>query len=75
MLQNALDLSIPLPQSNTEALSQEELLAVPACAAVALTAMEEHDMAMEANAPLTRGNAAMILYRVSRMTTPQEGEI
>ena len=75
MLQNALDLSIPLPQSNTEALSQEELLAVPAWAAVALTAMEEHDMAMEANAPLTRGNAAMILYQVSRMTTPQEGEI
>ena len=75
MLQNALDLSIPLPQSNTEALSQEELLAVPAWAAVALTAMEEHDMAMDANAPLTRGNAALILYRVSRMTTPQEGEI
>ena len=75
MLQNALDLSIPLPQSNTEALSQEELLAVPAWAAVALTAMEEHDMAMDANAPLTRGNAAMILYQVSRMTTPQEGEI
>lgn len=75
MLQNALDLSIPLPQSNTEALSQEELLAVPAWAAVALTAMEEHDMALEANAPLTRGNAAMILYQVSRMTTPQEGEI
>ena len=75
MLHNALDLSIPLPQSNTEALSQEELLAVPAWAAVALTAMEEHDMAMDANAPLTRGNAALILYRVSRMTTPQEGEI
>ena len=75
MLQNALDLSIPLPQSNTEALSQEELLAVPAWAAVALTAMEEHDMAMDANAPLTRGNAALILYRVSRITTPQEGEI
>ena len=75
MLQNALDLSIPLPQSNAEALSQEELLAVPAWASVALTAMEKHDMAMEANAPLTRGDAALILYRVSQLTTPQEGEI
>ena len=75
MLQNALDLTVPLPESNAEALSQEELLAVPAWASVALTAMEEHDMAMEANAPLTRGNAALILYRVSQLTTPQEGEI
>jgi len=75
MLQNALDLTIPLPDSNAGALSQEAALAVPAWAAVALTTMEEHDMALDANAPLTRGKAAMLLYRAVSLSAPKEGEI
>ena len=75
MLQSALDLTIPLPDSNSEALSQEAALAVPAWAAVALSAMEEHDMALEANAPLTRGEAACLLYQAVKLSTPSEGEI
>ena len=75
MLQNALDLTIPLPDSNAEALSREEALAVPAWAAVALSAMEEHDMALDANAPLTRGDAACLLYQAVKLSAPQEGEI
>ena len=75
MLQSALDLTVPLPDSNAEALSQEEALAVPAWAAVALTAMEEHDMALDANAPLTRGDAAQLLYRAAKLLEPDRGEI
>lgn len=75
MLQNALDLAIPIPEDNTEALSQEELLAVPAWAAVALTTMEEHGLSMTADAPLTRGDAAQILYQASRFAQPGDGEI
>ena len=75
MLQSALDLTIPLPDSNSEALSQEAALAVPAWAAVALSAMEEHDMALEANAPLTRGEAACLLYQAVKLSIPSEGEI
>ena len=75
MLQNALDLTIPLPDSNAEALSREEALAVPAWAAVALSAMEEHDMALDANAPLTRGDAACLLYQAVTLSSLQEGEI
>ena len=75
MLQNALDLTIPLPESNAEALSQEELAAVPAWAAVALTTMEEHGMAMDANAALTRGETAQLLYQAAKLSAPEDGEI
>lgn len=75
MLQNALDLAVPMPDSNAEALSQEELAAVPVWAAVALTTMEEHGMPMDANAPLTRGEAAQLLYRAAKIAAPEDGEI
>ena len=75
MLQNALDLTIPMPDSNAEALSQEELAAVPVWAAVALTTMEEHGMVMDGNAVLTRGEAAQLLYRAAKLSAPEEGEI
>ena len=75
MLQNALDLNIPVPDTNAEALSQEELAAVPVWAAVALTTMEEHGMAMDANAALSRGEAAKLLYRAAELAAPEEGEI
>ena len=75
MLQNALDLAVPMPDSNAEVLSQEELAAVPVWAAVALTTMEEHGMPMDANAPLTRGEAAQLLYRAAKIAAPEDGEI
>ena len=75
MLQNALDLAISMPDSNAEALSQEELLAVPAWAAVAVSVMEEHGFPLTADAPLTRGEAAQILYRASLLAAPDPGEI
>ena len=75
MLQNALDLAVPMPDSNAEALSQEELAAVPVWAAVALTTMEEHGMPMDANAPLTRGEAAQLLYRAAKIAALEDGEI
>lgn len=75
MLQNALELAVPMPDSNAEALSQEELAAVPVWAAVALTTMEEHGMPMDANAPLTRGEAAQLLYRAAKIAAPEDGEI
>ena len=75
MLQNALDLTIPMADSNAEALSQEELAAVPVWAAVALTTMEEHGMALEANEALTRGEAAQLLYRAAKIAAPEDGEI
>ena len=75
MLQNALDLAVPMPDSNAEALSQEELAAVPVWAAVALTTMEEHGMPVDANAPLTRGEAAQLLYRAAKIAAPEDGEI
>ena len=75
ILQNALDLAVPMPDSNAEALSQEELAAVPVWAAVALTTMEEHGMPMDANAPLTRGEAAQLLYRAAKIAAPEDGEI
>ena len=75
MLQSALDLTASLPDSSAEALAQEELAAVPAWAAVALTAMEAHDMALDANAALTRGDAAQLLYQAVSLTGQFEGEI
>lgn len=75
MLQNALDLAVPMPDSNAEALSQEGLAAVPVWAAVALTTMEEHGMPVDANAPLTRGEAAQLLYRAAKIAAPEDGEI
>ena len=75
MLQNALDLTIPMADSNAEALSQEELAAVPVWAAVALTTMEEHGMALEANEALTRGETAQLLYRAAKIAAPEDGEI
>ncbi len=75
MLQNALNLSVPRPRKNAEALSQEELLAVPAWAAVAMTTVEEHGFVLTADASLTRGEAARVLYRASCLAQREEGEI
>jgi len=62
MLQNVLGL-----EPDSVAAIEEE--AVPAWAASALEAMSEQGMTLSPEAPLTRAEAAKILYKASRMTT------
>lgn len=67
MLQNALDLAISrdtLEAAEASGGAEED---IPVWAAVSLSAMEENGIPMDAQAPLTRGDAARILYRVSRL--------
>ena len=59
MLQNALDLS-------TAAAAPEDEV-VPAWAADALLTLASHGIEMEADAVLTRGDAAEVIYQVSRL--------
>ena len=75
MLQSGLNLEIPLPETNAQALSREELLTVPVWAAVALTTMEEHGMALSADEALTREDAALLLYRAAKLNAAEEEEI
>ena len=72
MLQSALDLTIPLPDSNAEALSREELASMPVWAAVALSTMEEHGMELSATEVLTREDAALLLYQASKLAVADE---
>lgn len=65
MLQNALDLSADV----TETASMDT--DVPEWARYAVQAMSENGMEVGANTPLTRAEAALILYRASKMTTDQ----
>ena len=67
MLQSALDLAIPMPDGEAEALSREELLSTPVWAAVAVSTMEEHGFALSAAEVLTREDAAMLLYRAASL--------
>ena len=72
MLQNALDLSI-----SQETLEQEKVDAEnsgePVWAAVSLTAMEENGITLDANAALTRGEAAQVLYQVDHLAVNAPG--
>lgn len=72
MLQSALDLAIPMPDGEAEALSREELLSTPVWAAVAVSTMEEHGFSLSAAEVLTREDAAMLLYRAASLK--QAGE-
>ena len=65
-LQNALDLSA----GHEEMVYTEE---VPSWAATSLAVMAENGVELEADAPLTRGEAANILYQVSRMAVGAPG--
>lgn len=70
MLQNALDLSISqqtMVSASEEAASSEAQEEIPAWAAVSLTAMSENGISLNATAPLTRGEAAEVMYRVSQL--------
>ena len=59
MLQNALDLSA------SETGSADD--AVPVWAADALNTLDSHGIHLNADAPLTRGEAAEVMYRVSKL--------
>ena len=72
MLQNALDLAIPMPESNAQALSREELVSMPVWAAVALSTMEEHGMELSAAQVLTREDAALLLYKAAKLNASDE---
>ena len=74
MLSHSISVPLLVPGALL-ALSQEELLAVPAWAAVAVTAMEEHGFRLTAGEALTRGDTAQILYLASCLAAPAEGEI
>ena len=72
MVQAALDLAIPMPDSNAEALSREELLDLPVWASVALATMEEHGMTLSATEVLTREDTALLLYQATKWNTADQ---
>ena len=65
-LQNALDLS-----AGHEAMTYAE--EVPAWAATSLAVMAANGVELMANAPMTRGEVADVLYQVSRMAVGAPG--
>ena len=65
-LQNALD----LPVGHQEITYGEE---VPVWAATSLAVMAENGLDLDASAPVTRGQAAQVLYQVSRMAVGAPG--
>lgn len=76
MLQNVLDLSISQQtmESATEEVSAEDSAEeIPAWAAVALTAMSENGIQMQAAQALTRADLAQVMYQVSRLAINAPG--
>lgn len=65
-LQNALD----LPVGHEEIAYGEE---VPVWAATSLAVMAENGLSLDADAPMTRGEVAQILYQTSRMSVGAPG--
>ena len=65
-LQNALD----LPAGHEEMAYGED---VPSWAATSLAVMAANGVELEANAPMTRGQMAQVLYQVSRMAVGAPG--
>ena len=65
-LQNALD----LPVGHEEIAYGEE---VPVWAATSLAVMAENGLELQADAPMTRGEVAQILYQTSRMSVGAPG--
>ncbi len=68
MLKNALDLTVPLAEETGSETSDT----VPAWAASALAAANEQGFCLEADAPLTRGQAATILYQAVQLANQEE---
>ena len=65
-MQNALDLS-----AGHEAMEYEE--DVPSWAATSLAVMAENGVELVADAPMTRGQVAQVLYQISRMAVGAPG--
>lgn len=74
MLQNAMDLSISqetLEMIQTSAEDSED--AVPAWAAISITAMSENGVEISANDAMTRADVAQVLYRVNQLALDAPG--
>lgn len=72
MLQNALDLTVSsklLEAEQTAAKSED----IPTWAAASLAVMAENGIALSANAPLTRADAAQTLYLISLLAPDAPG--
>ena len=71
ILQNALDLTVSSDVLAAQQSADEE--DVPTWAAASLTVMEQNGVALQANAPLTRADAACVLYQVSKLALEAPG--
>ena len=72
MLQNALDLTENTPEEAHQTDSGETAT-VPVWAESALLAMESHNISINGEAPLTRGQAAVLLYQAVQMAEEAPG--
>ena len=77
MLQNALDLTVTREAMETaaamEAAAKEESQELPVWAAASLLTLADHGITLSADQPLTRGEAAQVLYRVSYLSVTAPG--
>lgn len=75
MLQNALDLTVSQQSLDiaTQADVQDTKEEVPAWAATSLTAMADNGIAFHAAEPLTRGEAAQVMYQVCQLAENAPG--
>lgn len=74
MLQNALDLDISREVlEQTQSVNAQQEQTVPAWAEVSLTAMAENGINLDANAPLTRGQLAQVMYQVADLALDAPG--
>ena len=71
ILQNALDLTVSSDVLAAQQTADGE--DVPTWAAASLTVMEQNGVALQANAPLTRADAACVLYQVSKLALEAPG--
>ena len=65
MLQNALDLKVPVPEEAE--VAGEESGTLPVWAEASLKALSQEGFTLDANAALTRGQASLVLYQAVQM--------
>ena len=70
MLQNALDLPVP---EDTQAAATDTEAEAPDWAAKALAALANRGITLTADTPLTRGQAANVLYQAVQLTQDAPG--
>ncbi len=75
ILQNALDLSVSRETMESVSVSalEENTEEVPVWAAASVTAMSDHGIQLSVSQPLTRGEAAEVLYQVSYLSIDAPG--